>query len=172
MMEVSPLVFTLLSVVVLVPALFVVISDNLFHAGIALITCFLGVAGVYVTLAAPFVAGMQVLVYAGAIAVILLFAFMLTHDLMRPLAGSTAFQRIPAAVLCCAIASGMMMLLANSRWATDPDGSVAQATSIPQLGTEFLTRYVVPFELVSLLLLITLVGAVTVARKEEAPPPS
>lgn len=172
MSEVSPIVFTLLSVLVLVPAILVVVSDNLFHAGIALITCFMGVAGVYVTLSAPFVAGMQVLVYAGAIAVILLFAFMLTHDLMHPLAGSTAFQKIPAAILCTAIAGGLMMLMAGSKWAYLPGGDLAKATSIPQLGQEFLTRYVVPFELVSLLLLITLVGAVTIARKEEAPPPS
>ena len=171
MTEVSPIVFALLAAVVIFPAIFVVVSDNLFHAGIALIACFLGVAGIYITLAAPFVAGMQVLVYAGAIAVILLFAFMLTDDLMTPLVGSTAMQRFPAGVLCLLLTGLFALVLRSANWAVGGGQPLEVATSIPQLGSELLTRYVVPFELVSLLLLITLIGAVTIARKEEEAPP-
>lgn len=172
MIEISPVAFVLLSAVVLVPAVLVVLSENLFHSGIALITSFLGVAGIYVTLAAPFVAGMQVMVYAGAVAVILLFAFMLTHDLMRPLPGTAAMQRLPAALV--ALISGFVLLavIGNSGWYTNEEATLAQTTSISNLGAEFLTRYLIPFELVSLLLLVTLIGAVVIARKEEEPPPA
>ena len=73
MSDVSPIVFYLLAAAVLVPAVMVVVSENLFHSGIALVTCFMGVAGLYVTLSSPFVAGMQVLVYAGAMMVLFVF---------------------------------------------------------------------------------------------------
>ena len=63
----SPLLFYFLAGVILIPALAVVLSEKLFHAGLSLIVSFLGIAAIYVTLSAPFVAGMQVLVYAGAI---------------------------------------------------------------------------------------------------------
>lgn len=172
MSDVSPIVFYLLAAAVLVPAVMVVVSENLFHSGIALVTCFLGVAGVYVTLSAPFVAGMQVLVYAGAIAVILLFAFMLTHNLMHPDAGSLTFQQGPAAAICLLVGCALLLIIENSTFANNPVSAEAirQATSIAGLGAQYLTDNLLAFELISLLLLVTLVGAVVIARKEEGEP--
>ncbi|MBI3929721.1 MAG: NADH-quinone oxidoreductase subunit J [Armatimonadetes bacterium] len=170
-MNLQTSIFWLLAALVLVPAFFVVHSRNLFHAGIALITCFLGIAGIYVTLGAPFVAGMQVLIYAGAIAVILLFAFMLTHDLMHPLPGTVTFQRWPGLAASLALAMVLVGSAVSTPWRTsDSAAGVAEASSIPGLGQAFLTNYLIPFELIALLLLVALVGAVVIARKEEAAP--
>ncbi len=165
----SPFLFYFLAGVVLIPALAVVLSENLFHAGLSLIVSFLGIAAIYVTLSAPFVAGMQVLVYAGAIAVLLLFAFMLTHDIMKPLQKATRGQQVSALLACVLLAGAMGRVLAASGWelslVSDSEGA-----SLTELGLAYLTRYLVPFELISILLLMTLIGAVVIARKEEHEP--
>lgn len=161
----SPVIFFFLAGMILIPALSVVVSRNLFHAGLSLIVSFLGIAGIYVGLAAPFVAGMQVMVYAGAIAVILLFAFMLTHDIANPLQESSKLHQTAAGAVCLVLGAAIFRLLLSSGW--ESLTAQPQETSLEALGTAFLTTYLVPFELVSILLLMTLVGAIVIARKEE-----
>ena len=165
--------FYILSLLVLGSAAHVVTSRNLFHAGIALISCFMGVAGIYITLSAPFMGAMQVLIYAGAIAVVLLFGFMLTHDLMRP--QIECFQ--PFAGALTALSMGFMLVLTAiwGPWARPsthlgPDGSTIPFDSgIKTLAESYMQDFAVPFEMVALLLLISLVGAIVIARKEEGP---
>jgi len=163
--EISPVAFYLLAALVLFPALSVVLGKNLFHAGISLIVCFVGVAGIYVTLAAPFVAGMQVLIYAGAIAVILLFAFMLTHDIMH--VAQQQFQPVAALLTCGFLALMLAVTVARSYFATPAAEPVD--LGVKALALHYMTVYFVPFQAIALLLLITLVGAVVIARKEEEP---
>lgn len=163
----SDFLFYALAGTILIPALAVVLSDNLFHAGLCMIVSFLGIAALYATLAAPFVAGMQVLVYAGAIAVLLLFAFMLTHDIMKPMEGSSKLQQASAGGACLLLVAALGRVLISSRW---NEGSVpgdAAGEPLEKLGAAFLSTYLVPFETISILLLVTLIGAVVIARKEE-----
>ena len=160
--------FYFLAGVILIPALAVVFSENLFHAGLSMIVSFLGIAAIYVMLSAPFVAGMQVLVYAGAIAVLLLFAFMLTHDIMKPMEGPTRVQQGSSAIACLLLAGAIGRVLMSSKW-ENLQGNSGEGVSLTALGTAFLSDYLVPFELISILLLITLIGAVVIARKEERP---
>lgn len=162
----SPLLFYFLAGLILIPAVAVVASENLFHAGLSMIVSFLGIAAIYAALSAPFVAAMQVLVYAGAIAVILLFAFMLTHDIMRPQQTSSRFQQTASAFVCLVLVGFMTRILLGSGWSKLTE-QPAKGTPLDVLGTSFLTDYLVPFELVSILLLMTLVGAIVIARKEE-----
>ena len=159
-----PVVFYLLCAYVLFSAWGVIRQQNLFHAGISLISCFLGVAGIYVTLGAPFLAGMQVLIYAGAIAVVLLFAFMLTHDLMH--AGGDAYQKSSA--LAAALTLGAIFtttVWVSPWWSGEPHVHFVQ--DYRSLAQSYMTTYLVPLQMVALLLLITLMGAVVIARKEE-----
>lgn len=167
----SPLLFFFLAGIIIIPALAVVLSENLFHAGLSMIVSFLGIAAIYAALSAPFVAAIQVLVYAGAIAVILLFAFMLTHDIMLPQQAASKFQQSASAAVCIVLAVFMGRILMSSSWSVLEEQS---ETGIPLevLGEQFLTNYLVPFELISLLLLMTLVGAIVIARKEERDRPS
>lgn len=162
----SPLLFYFIAGIVIIPAFAVVVSENLFHAGLSMIVSFLGIAAIYAALSAPFVAAIQILVYAGAIAVILLFAFMLTHDIMRPQQTTTSFQRTASAAVCVVLAGFMMRLLISSGWGKLKEQAV-EGVPLDVLGTSFLTTYLVPFELISILLLMTLVGAIVIARKEE-----
>ena len=165
MSEISPIAFYLLAALVLFPALSVVLEKNLFHAGISLIVCFVGVAGIYVTLSAPFVAGMQVLIYAGAIAVLLLFAFMLTHDIMH--VRQQRFQPVAGFLSAAMLALILTVTIARSHWA--PPAAESIDLGVKSLALQYMTVYFVPFQVIALLLLITLVGAVVIARKEEEP---
>ena len=114
----SPILFYFVAGLIIIPALAVVLSENLFHAGLSMIVSFLGIAAIYAMLSAPFVAAMQVLVYAGAIAVILLFAFMLTHDIMRPQQAVSRFQQTASGVVCIVLAGFIGRVLASSSWGT------------------------------------------------------
>lgn len=163
-------VFYVLAGAIVFSAIGMVQARNLFHAGLSLITCFLGVAGLYVLLNAPFIAALQVLIYAGAIAVILLFGFMLTHHVMKDEAAKRFTQQ--AAGLAAAAVTGMVLIavVMVSPWAGTQKGLVGQ-DDLNVLGEQLLTTYLLPFELASAFLLAALVGAIMIARKEEGPPP-
>ena len=164
----SPMIFYFVAGIIIIPALAVVLSENLFHAGLSMIVSFLGIAAVYAMLSAPFLAAVQVLVYAGAIAVILLFAFMLTHDIMQPQQMSTKIQQTASLFVCTILAVFMGRVLLASNWGKLEPQAV-EGIPLENLGEGFLTDFLVPFELISLLLLMTLVGSIVIARKEERP---
>jgi NADH:ubiquinone oxidoreductase subunit 6 (subunit J) len=159
--------FYVLSALVLASAAYVVTSRNLFHAGIGLISCFMGVAGIYITLSAPFMGAMQVLIYAGAIAVVLLFGFMLTHDLMHPTVES--FQPMAGALTAISIGFVLTLTAVAGSWARPSDHAEPLGSGIKILADNYMKDFAVPFEMVALLLLISLVGAIVIARKEESP---
>jgi len=165
-MTMSGVIFYLLAAYVLVCGIGVVRQTNLFHAGISLIGCFLGVAGLYITLASPFMAAMQVLIYAGAISVVLLFGFMLTHDLMKP--APPAFQKIPAMVSAALLAALLCLAAFHSNWVPADQGG-RSLRDVEQLGFSYMTANFLPFQIVAILLLAALIGAVVIARKEESP---
>lgn len=186
--EVHPLAFWVLAALTLGCALAVVRARILFHAGLALVGSLFGVAGLYVALQAYFLAGIQVLVYIGAIAVVLLFAIMLTHDMMRPEKGTLSTQPWIALGVSMLLLVILWAVTLNSTWVVNPDaGSAAvrepatlgspghetgeSISSIQSLGVRFLNPYVLPFELVSVLILVAMIGAVVIARKEEGPQP-
>lgn len=163
--------FYLLAGLIVFSAVGMVQARNLFHAGLALITCFLGVAGIYVLLNSPFIAALQVLIYAGAVAVILLFGFMLTHHVMD-VEGQKRFTQ-QAAGLGAAAATGMVLVavVLVSPWNGAQKGLSGQ-DELNVLGQQLLTTYLLPFELASVFLLAALVAAIMIARKEEGPPPA
>jgi NADH-quinone oxidoreductase subunit J len=155
--------FYLLAGVVLASAWSVVRNENLFHAGLSLIVCFVGVAGLYINLDAPFLGAMQVLIYAGAIAVLLLFGFMLTHDLMKQKAERT--QDLAGAVTSLALVSVLIGVIAAAGWY--PAASTPVTFGVETLARAYMTRHLLPFEVVALLLLSAMLGALHIARKEE-----
>ncbi len=170
MPEVSPDVFWILSTIILGGALVTVLSHNLFHAALGLITSFVGVAGLYFALYSPFMAVLQVLVYSGAIAVVLLFAFMLTDNIMGRKATHSHVKRSLLAVavlgwmLYYAIDTFQPLFYLNSSQSLEV---FEETRSLPLLGRSFLAEHVVSFELASVLLLLALIGAVYIACKEE-----
>ncbi len=161
-------VFFVLAGVIVASALSMVFARNLFHAGLALITCFLGVAGIYVLLKSPFIAALQVLIYAGAIAVILLFGFMLTHHVMHTDPHKRFTQQTAGFGAAVAMATLLVVVIAVSPW--HKSGQAVPVSDLGSLGRQLLTTYLLPFELASAFLLAALVGAIMIARKEEGPP--
>jgi NADH:ubiquinone oxidoreductase subunit 6 (subunit J) len=162
---VQTVVFIILSLVTLGAALAVVTSKNLFHSALFLILSFVGVASLYVLLEAPFLAAVQVLVYVGAIAILIVFAIMLTRRLMaEDLVQRNAqwgWSALGAVLLFVAL--GVILFQVN--WPV-VEAAVPKET-ISALGQDLMGRYLVPFEVASVLLLVALVGSIIIARERE-----
>lgn len=167
------IVFILLSAFTLIAALAVVLDRNLFRAAVALMASFLGVAGIYVLLEAGFLAAAQLLVYIGAISILIIFAIMMTRRLMQTT--ESAFNSQPIWGLVAAVLSfGLLLLVLVRTWPTSdfpgaPDASAEVLRgSTATLGQMLVSpdQYVVPFEVASVLLLAALIGAILIARPE------
>ena len=159
------IIFGLVSLVTLGAAFAVVTNKNILHSAFYLILAFVGVASVYVLLEAPFIAVVQVLVYIGAIAILIVFAIMLTRRLMsKDLLQKNAqwgWSALGAAGLFIALA----WIVYSVKWP-----AVNQAVpddSITLLGQDLLSTFVVPFEIASVLLVAALVGAILIGRERE-----
>jgi NADH-quinone oxidoreductase subunit J/NAD(P)H-quinone oxidoreductase subunit 6 len=138
----------------------VVTTRHLVRAGLYLVVCLGAVAGLYLVLTAELVAWVQVLVYVGAVVVLLLFAVMLTR---APIGASDDLDRPgwPAALIGGGTGAGLALLLIDAfRWSRVdlPEPGTAE-----RLGTELFGRWVLPFEVLSILLLSALVGAIAIS---------
>jgi NADH-quinone oxidoreductase subunit J len=156
--------FWALAVLAIVAALGVVVSRNLFHSAIFLIGVFLCVAGLYLVLSADFLFAVQIMVYAGAIAVLVVFAVMLTQQVER---GNPENIQWPFALFVSIALFGIMAILLSG--AVFPENRV-DPPAFPS--TEAVARglfglYVMPFEIASVLLLAAMVGAIVLAREDQ-----
>jgi NADH:ubiquinone oxidoreductase subunit 6 (subunit J) len=156
--------FVVLAIGVLGGGLAVVTLRNIIHSAVAMMICFGSLAGMYALLGAPIVAAAQVLIYLGAISVLILFAIMLTQagDANLP---APFHRQVPFAALAALVVSG---LIGWAALATDW-GAAADAVSVgvQALATALFDRYALPFEIISLLLLVAIIGAIFLARRPE-----
>lgn len=154
--------FYLLSAVTIGSALMVAISRNLIHAVVYLIVSFVGVAGLYVTLSADFVAVSQILIYAGAVSVLILFAIMLT-----PLAGKAStetFMRWPALLIALLVAGTLGYAALETGWSISDRTGFDETASV--IGELLLNRYLLAFEIAAVLMLAAVLGAIMLVRPE------
>ena len=156
--------FWILAAITVGSALMVVAVRNLVHAVVFLIVSFVGVAGLYITLSADFVAVTQVLIYAGAISVLLLFAIVLTPRGSRDNAES--FLRLPAVVVALLVGIMLGYVALDTDWAIANRGGFTETASV--IGEALLDKYVLPFEIASVLLLVAMLGAIVIVRPEGA----
>lgn len=156
-------VFFLLAVVTVGAALSVVLLRNVFHAALLLVVCFFGVAGVYVLLHADFLAAAQVLIYVGAIAVLLIFAIMLTRQVQR----GNPFNRywFPAGVVVAGLFAALVYVFKDTDWQLSA-APPPEATTGP-LADVLFNDFVLPFEVASVLLLAAIIGAIVVIRNRK-----
>jgi NAD(P)H-quinone oxidoreductase subunit 6 len=159
-----PIVFYLLAAVTVISALGVALSNNIVYSAFALMGTLLGAAGLFVLLAADFVAVIQVLIYVGGILVLTLFAVMLTHRVADVRVSNRALGRWPTLVVIALIGGVMARALSVTAWHTAAPAAPTPTTYA--IGDGFLTTYVLPFELASIVLLAALIGAVVLSRKE------
>jgi NADH:ubiquinone oxidoreductase subunit 6 (subunit J) len=153
-----------LAIGVLGGGLAVVTLRNIIHSAVAMMVCFGSLAGMYALLGAPIVAAAQVLIYLGAISVLILFAIMLTQagDANLP---APFHRQVPFAALAALVVSGLIgwaALTTDWRAATD-----AISVGVQALATALFDRYALPFEIISLLLLVAIIGAIFLARRPE-----
>lgn len=162
-MTVQEWFFSALALVGTVAALRLVTAKNVVHAALYLVVSLAAVGAVYLLLAAEFVAWVQVLIYVGAIVVLLLFGLMLT----RAPIGREALdnqQRGLSAIVALAVLAGLGILV----WDAFRDAEITLATSsTADVGENLFRSYILPFEVVSFLLLAALIGAIVLARREE-----
>jgi len=159
--------FGLIALAMAVGAVRVVTTKNVVHAALWLVLVLAGVAGNYILLAAEFVAVVQVIVYIGAIVVLFLFGIMLTRAPIGHDAELDNNQRWVALVVGLGLFGVLASVLAKAFGRTHVDA--AGATTVGTTGLvadSIFTRYVVPFEVVSIVLLAALVGAVVIARRD------
>lgn len=165
------IIFIIISVLTLGTAVIVVTNRNLFHAALAMMASFLGVAGLYVLLEAGFLAAAQLLVYIGAISILVIFAIMMTRRLMQTREmpyNNQYWYSLLAAVLVFAL----LVIVIPGTWPADgPQAATAEVLrgSVTELGRALVSpdEYVVPFELASVLLLAALVGSIVIAWPEK-----
>jgi NADH-quinone oxidoreductase subunit J len=145
-------------------ALAVVAQRNPLYSAISLVGVFISLACLYVTLAAPFIAAVQVIVYAGAIMVLVVFVIMLLNVEEEERGRSRLKFLVPTAIALAAIliAEVAFILVTVQEFRINPATSVGLTHSI---GTQLFTRYLLPFEITSILLLMAIVGAMTLARR-------
>jgi len=161
------LIFYLLAAMAVGGAAAVALSRNILHSAVGLLAALLGVAGVYVCLSADFVAITQVLVYIGGVLVLVLFAIMLTSKISEVNVSNTSVGLFGGVLLFAAVAPVLGAVAFLTPWAVRDPGPLAPTTKA--IGDALLTRWLLPFEVASMLLLATLVGAVVMARKEIRP---
>ena len=167
-MEISAtqLIFYLLSFMIIVSSIYVVTLKNIFHSAIFLILTLFSVAGIYVMLGAEFLAASQVLIYVGAVSVLMIFAIMLTSRLASKKIEQSN-EQVPTAIFVCA---GFLLIslgsFSNTVWRMSKE--MLPEKNIFTIGKLLMTDYVLPFEVVSIVLLAALIGAIVLSRKAGA----
>jgi NADH:ubiquinone oxidoreductase subunit 6 (subunit J) len=158
-------IFAILAGITLGSALMVVTSRNLLHSALWLIVSFFGIAGVFILLQAEFLAVVQVLVYIGAIAMLIIFAIMLTRRIMDPQLPRFNSQWGLVGGFAALLFVGLAAVVTRVGWPVAA-GEVS-ADAIAQLGVDFVGAYAVPFEIASVLLVVAMIGAIIIARERE-----
>jgi len=165
-MNVSQVVFIVLGLVTLAGAAGVVLNRNLFRSALFLVLSFVGVAGLYILLEVEFLAMIQLLVYVGAISILIIFAVMLSRNMMSPDFKARNQDWGLGVFVAGGLLAVLVIILLRVRWpvaeSTVPSGMIGQ------LGEALVspTGFALPFEVASILLLVALVGAVIIAREK------
>lgn len=155
--------FWILAVVSVGAAGAVLVFRDVFRAALALVLCFFTVAGIYITLSADFLAAVQVLIYVGAIAVLIILAVMLTRELQR---GSESNRlRIPAFVVVILLLGAMLFAVLNTSWPVSEASPQEPTTPILALRLFSETGFIFPMEIAAVLLLAAIIGAIVLVRE-------
>jgi NADH-quinone oxidoreductase subunit J len=156
--------FWIMAVVAVVSALAVLFLRNIFRSALSLILCFIAVAGIYLTLSADFLAAVQILVYVGAISVLIILAIMMTRDVQR---GNPVNKlQIPVALVALVLLGILVYVVTKTPWRLS--GAAPLSPTTAPLGTQLFSRsgYVLPVEIGAVLLLAAILGAIVITREK------
>jgi NADH-quinone oxidoreductase subunit J len=158
-----PVLFTIVAVWLLACGIAMVTLRNIVHSAMAMVACFLGMAAAFVLLDEGLLAVIQILIYVGAISVVILFAIMLTEQ--QRAGRGFYFNRQSIVALPLAVATFVLLTVVLVSAKLPPNGSRAHNVSLAGIASGLFSAYVFPFELVSVVLLSAMVGAIVLARK-------
>jgi NADH-quinone oxidoreductase subunit J len=165
-MNLFDIIFYAFAALTIASAAIMVFSRNVIYSAVGLLFTFFGVAGIYVLLAADFLAVVQILIYVGGILVLLLFGVMLSQRVTSVELRSGTLQFLPALLVVGGVLVILLRVIYKTPWNT------IQATSFnptsASIGTSLMTTFLIPFEIASVLLLAALIGAAFIARKEKS----
>jgi NADH-quinone oxidoreductase subunit J len=160
----TEVLFYVLAGVTIAGAAGVALSRNILYSAIGLLMALLGAGSLYVFLSADFLAVAQLLIYIGGVLVLVLFAVMLTNRITEITVSNTSFGLWGGLMLFVAVAPVLLAVALVTPWATITPAAAAHTTET--IGDGLLSKWLLPFEVASLVLLASLVGAVAIARKE------
>ena len=157
-------VFYLIALITIASAVLAVTLRNLFHSVLALVVVLFCIAVLYLFLNAEFLAITQILIYVGAIVTLIIFAVLLTARIGSPLIRQTNEQKLVSFIVCLSMLFVIILVFLLTPWQSFYDRT--HLATLAKLGEALLTTYVFPFEIISIVLLIALIGAIILARKE------
>ena len=157
--------FWVFAVAIIGAALGVVLLKNVFRAAVLLITCFLAVAGIFILLSADFLAAMQILIYIGAISILIILAIMLTREVAIG-SPSNKFQ-IPVLIIAALFCGGVVYAILNTNWQISSIAPGAVTTA--NLGTKLFSKdgFILPVEIIPTVLLATILGAIVLVKDKK-----
>ena len=159
----AEMLFWLIAVLTIASAAMVVLNNQLLYSAIALLFTLFGVAGLYISLWADFIAGVQLLVYIGGINVLIIFGIMLTNRISSIRLSQTNVQQGVGGVVSFWLLILISMVITKTPWYQTT--SAEPSSTVREVGTLLMTKYILPFEAISLLLLGALIGAALLSRE-------
>ena len=158
--------FLILGSIIIAGGLGVVLLNNIVYSAFLLGGLFMAVAGLYLLLNASFVAAAQILVYVGAVNVLILFAIMLVNkkEDLKPIKG-LQLRRMLSGVICAALLMLLIRVDITTQWNIPGPQSIGEL-STERIGEHLFSDYLLPFELASILLLMAMIGAIVLARRD------
>jgi len=159
----ADIVFWFVAFFTIVSAVFVVLNNQLLYSAVALLMTLFGVAALYVFLWADFIAGVQLIVYIGGILVLIIFGIMLTNRISSVRLSQTNVQQGVGAVISAWLLILISLVISKTQWLQSE--SIEPSSTVNDIGVLLLTKYLLPFEAVSLLLLGALIGAALLSRE-------
>lgn len=162
--------FGILAVTTIGAALGVVLFSNIVYSAFLLGGVFLSISGMYLLLNADFIAAAQILIYVGAVNVLILFAIMLVNkrEDFKELPNAWV-QKAATAAVCVGVFALLSTMVLSTPWSISPEVASTEPGSVAIIGQHFFTDFLLPFELASVFLLMAMVGAIILARRDFLP---
>ena len=162
--DLGEILFYSIVLLVVLSSCWVVMSPNLVHSAVSLLFTLFGVAGLYVFLYADFMAASQVIIYVGGILVLIIFGVMLTNKLDDPRLSNPSHNQLIAGIFCLLLLIFQFQIIFNTNW--NLGELIVRESTVNDIGRMLLSKYLLPFEVVSVLLLAALIGAAMLSRKK------
>ena len=162
--DLSYLLFGGICLFTVVTAIWVVLSPNLIHSAVSLLFTLFGVAGLYVFLYADFIAATQIIIYVGGILVLIIFGVMLTNNIADPKLTNKSQHQLLGGIFSFALLIMLSNIVFDTNWHVKE--LITRDSTVNDIGMMLLSTYLLPFEVVSILLLAALIGAAMLSRKK------